>query len=67
MATVPDLWYEKHWMEKKLLKAMLFLNYKMAYKVKNKNLNTYANTYMNEDTELPLSDPASLLKVDRVI
>lgn len=54
-------------MEKKLLKAMLFLNYKMAYKVKNKNLNTCANTYMNEDSELPLSDPASLLKVDRVI
>lgn len=46
---------------------MLFLNYKMAYKAKNKNLNTCANSYMNENTEPPLQDPASLLKVDRGI
>lgn len=43
---------------------MLFLKYKMAYKVKNRNLNTCVNTYMNENTD-PLSDAASLLKVDR--
>lgn len=50
--------------KQKLLKAMLFLNYKMAYKVKNGNLNTCVNTYMNDNID-PLSDAATLLKVDR--
>lgn len=45
---------------------MLFLNYEMACKVKNRNVNTCGNTYMNENTESPLSDPEFLLKVDRV-